>query len=273
MLKSRTIWICASCETCSTRCPNGVRIAELMDYFKELALNAGITPALPAVAAFYQTFLANLKLTGRVYETGLLPAYWVRSGQVVSRFMSGEIRKDIGQALKLFKKRTIVHAARLSQGKKRNQVHFALVSYGREMRMMKATYYPGCSLEGASRDYADSIEGVCALMDIELPGNPRLELLRGDGCPQHKRRASYRAAPAQPETGSNPGQSGHARPLPALFQPLKDRCARPRAPKPRPRPAAGPGIPQDLGPCRFFCNRMKDLEKLASQGDNSGSKG
>ena len=41
VLQSRTIWVCASCETCSTRCPNGVRIAELMDYFKELAVKPG----------------------------------------------------------------------------------------------------------------------------------------------------------------------------------------------------------------------------------------
>ena len=95
VLESHTIWICASCETCTTRCPNGVRIAELMDYFKELALHAGITPALPSVAAFYRTFLDNLKLTGRVFEVGLLPAYWVRSGQVASMFKSGEMRKDI----------------------------------------------------------------------------------------------------------------------------------------------------------------------------------
>lgn len=104
VLQSRTIWICASCETCSTRCPNGVRIAELMDYFKELAVKAGISPAQPTVAAFYEAFLDNLKLTGRVFEAGLLPAYWLKSGQVVSKLKSGEMRKEIEQGMKLFKK-------------------------------------------------------------------------------------------------------------------------------------------------------------------------
>ncbi len=33
---------------------------------------------------------------------------------------------------------------------------------------MKVTYYPGCSLEGTARDYADSIEGVCEALGIEL---------------------------------------------------------------------------------------------------------
>ncbi|MCE5336796.1 MAG: CoB--CoM heterodisulfide reductase iron-sulfur subunit B family protein [Desulfobacteraceae bacterium] len=37
---------------------------------------------------------------------------------------------------------------------------------------MKVTYYPGCSLEGTARDYADSIEGVCESFGIELQEIP-----------------------------------------------------------------------------------------------------
>ncbi|MBP8645251.1 MAG: CoB--CoM heterodisulfide reductase iron-sulfur subunit B family protein [Syntrophobacteraceae bacterium] len=37
---------------------------------------------------------------------------------------------------------------------------------------MNATYYPGCSLEGTARDYADSIHGVCASLGIELEEVP-----------------------------------------------------------------------------------------------------
>ncbi|MFZ2447232.1 MAG: CoB--CoM heterodisulfide reductase iron-sulfur subunit B family protein [Syntrophobacteraceae bacterium] len=37
---------------------------------------------------------------------------------------------------------------------------------------MKVTYYPGCSLEGTARDYADSIDGVCESMGIELQEVP-----------------------------------------------------------------------------------------------------
>ncbi len=37
---------------------------------------------------------------------------------------------------------------------------------------MKVTYYPGCSLEGTARDYADSIESVCKSMEIELQEIP-----------------------------------------------------------------------------------------------------
>jgi heterodisulfide reductase subunit B2 len=37
---------------------------------------------------------------------------------------------------------------------------------------MKVTYYPGCSLEGTARDYADSIHDVCARFGIELQEVP-----------------------------------------------------------------------------------------------------
>ena len=35
VLGSNTIWVCSSCETCTTRCPNGIDIAGVMDWLKE----------------------------------------------------------------------------------------------------------------------------------------------------------------------------------------------------------------------------------------------
>ena len=37
---------------------------------------------------------------------------------------------------------------------------------------MKVTYYPGCSLEGTAKDYADSILEICATLDIQLEEVP-----------------------------------------------------------------------------------------------------
>lgn len=37
---------------------------------------------------------------------------------------------------------------------------------------MKIAYYPGCSLEGTARDYAESILGICSLLDIQLEEVP-----------------------------------------------------------------------------------------------------
>ena len=36
VLESKTIWACASCQTCTTRCPQGIDIAAVMDYVSRL---------------------------------------------------------------------------------------------------------------------------------------------------------------------------------------------------------------------------------------------
>jgi heterodisulfide reductase subunit C len=41
VLESRTIWICASCLTCVSRCPKGVDLPRLMEALREISLRAG----------------------------------------------------------------------------------------------------------------------------------------------------------------------------------------------------------------------------------------
>lgn len=65
----------------------------------------------------HQAFLENLKLTGRVFEGGLLPAYWVKSGQVGSKLKSGEMRKELKQGIKLFKKGRLAPLPTVIKGK------------------------------------------------------------------------------------------------------------------------------------------------------------
>jgi len=43
VLQSRTVWICASCLTCVTRCPKGVDLPRLMEALREISLRAGAT--------------------------------------------------------------------------------------------------------------------------------------------------------------------------------------------------------------------------------------
>ncbi len=38
LLKSRSIWICASCLTCNSRCPKGIKIAEVMEALRQVLL-------------------------------------------------------------------------------------------------------------------------------------------------------------------------------------------------------------------------------------------
>lgn len=53
VLESNTIWICASCLTCGTRCPKGVDLPRLMEALRQIALRQGAAEldlsALPPV--------------------------------------------------------------------------------------------------------------------------------------------------------------------------------------------------------------------------------
>ncbi len=79
-MQAESIWICASCETCSSRCPRGVDIASLMDTMRREALRMGkVTDK--KVANFNKAFLNGVKNFGRTYEVGLLLQYNLTTGQ------------------------------------------------------------------------------------------------------------------------------------------------------------------------------------------------
>lgn len=43
VLESKTVWICASCLTCVSRCPKGVDLPRLMEALREISLRTGAT--------------------------------------------------------------------------------------------------------------------------------------------------------------------------------------------------------------------------------------
>ncbi|MEA3340887.1 MAG: 4Fe-4S dicluster domain-containing protein [Chloroflexota bacterium] len=42
VLESNTVWICASCLTCVTRCPKGVDLPRLMEALRQISLREGV---------------------------------------------------------------------------------------------------------------------------------------------------------------------------------------------------------------------------------------
>jgi len=104
VLACQTIWVCAACETCTARCPNDVRIAELMDCLKEMAVREGVPSSQPRILALHQTFLNNIKKRGRLYETTLLPAYLLKSGNLLEKWNFGTWRYDLKLGRKILAK-------------------------------------------------------------------------------------------------------------------------------------------------------------------------
>ena len=79
LTESRTVWLCASCETCTTRCPNGIDIARMMDVLRSRALRKGQVKTEPKVVAFHKSFLGSIKNHGRVFEIGMLTGYMLQN--------------------------------------------------------------------------------------------------------------------------------------------------------------------------------------------------
>jgi len=104
VLACQTIWVCAACETCTTRCPNDVRIAELMDCLKEMALREGVPSSQPRTTTLHETFLNNIKKRGRLYEMTLLPVYLIKSGELLEKWKSGTWRYDLSLARRMLSK-------------------------------------------------------------------------------------------------------------------------------------------------------------------------
>lgn len=72
VLGSKTIWICASCYTCSVRCPNDIDIARIMDALREIALRSGIPPGEKEIPLFHSVFLDTIRSKGRIHELSLI---------------------------------------------------------------------------------------------------------------------------------------------------------------------------------------------------------
>jgi heterodisulfide reductase subunit C2 len=69
----QAIWLCVSCQTCSTRCPKSVDCAGVMDEMRQLSVEKGMfAPAQERTILFQLAFLQNIKKFGRLNELELI---------------------------------------------------------------------------------------------------------------------------------------------------------------------------------------------------------
>jgi heterodisulfide reductase subunit C len=104
VLSCKTIWVCAGCETCTTRCPNEVKIAELMDCLKEMAIEEKVPGPVPQVRILHQTFLNNVRRHGRMFESMLLPVYRLRSRDLGRKLKDGSLETEVKLGWKMFQR-------------------------------------------------------------------------------------------------------------------------------------------------------------------------
>ena len=95
VLNSSAIWLCASCETCITRCPNEVDIARMMDVLREMAIESQVDVKEKNILKFHEAFLSSVKTGGRINEPMMIANYKLKSGDLFS---------DLGVGLSMFMK-------------------------------------------------------------------------------------------------------------------------------------------------------------------------
>jgi heterodisulfide reductase subunit C len=78
ILKSRTIWVCASCYMCTTRCPQAIKITDLLYALKRTAMEAGLYPDRFPVYLLSRIFVRLVNRYGRNHEMFLLLFYYLR---------------------------------------------------------------------------------------------------------------------------------------------------------------------------------------------------
>jgi heterodisulfide reductase subunit C len=81
VLNSKAIWLCATCETCTTRCPCEIDVAHIMDTLRNIAFKERRYTEKD-VKTFYESFLSSLKGHGRVFELGIMMRYKLASGHL-----------------------------------------------------------------------------------------------------------------------------------------------------------------------------------------------
>jgi heterodisulfide reductase subunit C len=94
VLGSKTIWICASCYTCSVRCPNSIDIARIMDTLRHIAMHSGVKPGEKNIPIFHSVFLDEIKSKGRIHELSLILKF---------KSKTREFLKDAGLGWKMFR--------------------------------------------------------------------------------------------------------------------------------------------------------------------------
>jgi heterodisulfide reductase subunit C2 len=80
VLNSFSIWLCLTCHTCSTRCPQEVDFPAVMDFLREESMRRGlVNKKARKILAFHQSFNKLIRKNGRLYEAGLIVDYKMRS--------------------------------------------------------------------------------------------------------------------------------------------------------------------------------------------------
>lgn len=155
-LGSQTPWLCASCQTCTTRCPQGLDIASIMAFLTREARKLGHKPkTVSDVEILDQAFRREVNLFGRAYELGLMAEMKLRTGRLM---------EDMDLGMKMLGKNKLPFLPSPARPpKKPAPAHITADT---------VAYYPGCSLHSTAKEYNTSSKAVCEALGLKLHEPP-----------------------------------------------------------------------------------------------------
>jgi len=71
VLSSFTVWLCSSCYACTVRCPQQIKITDIMYAFKRKALEEGYAPSKFPTTVLAKDFFEAARKNGRVSDISL----------------------------------------------------------------------------------------------------------------------------------------------------------------------------------------------------------
>ena len=75
ILNSELVWMCASCETCFSRCPMQIDMAAVMDALRIISVRKNAAKQKGNIPLFNRWFLKTVSMFGRTYDLGMIAAY------------------------------------------------------------------------------------------------------------------------------------------------------------------------------------------------------
>ncbi len=94
VMKSDTMWICASCYLCAARCPKDIKITDIMYALKRLSIKSKANVEGKAAASLSKSFVRMVNRYGRNHEPFLIMDFFLRTNPL-------GLIKNTGVGLKL----------------------------------------------------------------------------------------------------------------------------------------------------------------------------
>lgn len=79
VLRSNTIWLCASCYGCTVECPRQIRITDIMYALKQRAIKERVYPKHMPIPILAKEFAKMVRSKGRITETLLVMQLFLRA--------------------------------------------------------------------------------------------------------------------------------------------------------------------------------------------------